>query len=349
MLWIFFLIMSTLLAATAIAVVLPRLVLRVRTAGYVCRDRGVRRLNTPSGSAIVCEPAYLHRGALLQYCLARQKNGVLFVGKWAKDVICAEYDLYVYDCRGKILRLLSVRELPRAGRGERISLPQDTGFVSPALRSVNGEAQPSSRGVGPQLLYGALLVLFLAAAVTAEALFCDLAFSHLLAEGGFFFPQGSASFLTDIFFLSAAVLLVAVFSLFGAKQLFAYLRGRRRSPRAAKRSVLRRARLALGNLFYRVRNGIVSLGSCRAALALRKKWRAFRRAAGERLKPLREKFRRLEREKKTEATPPSEAASAETEGGAPAQQAQQTEQSQQAAPERQAADPQAAEENGEER
>ena len=273
MFWTFFFIIGTLLTATAVAVVLPRLVLLARTAGYVCRDRGIRKLNTPNGIAVVCEPAPAYRSALRQYCLARSQEGVQFVGKWSDEVICAEYDLYAYDGCGRAISLISVKELPQNGIGKRIALPKDTAFVSPALRNVNGESRAVARAWKAQLLLSLPLVLFLTAAVAIESLLCELSFSHLIADGDFYFASGAASFLTGSVFFAAAVQAVAVFLVFGAKKLLAYLRERRPLRRLGQLRAVGKARFAIGNLYYRVRNFFASLLTGKVALSVKRKFR----------------------------------------------------------------------------
>lgn len=253
--FIFLLICGTLLTGTVVAAVLPRLVVYARSGGYVCRDRGIRKVNTPEGSVIVCEPAPQYRHALRQFVLGRVGRETVFIGRWAEHVRYAEYDLYVYDRRGKAMKVLSVRELPQGGKGGKIALPQDTGFVSPALRAIDASPRTSRPQLQPffRSLY---IVLFLTGMLFLQTLFFEIGFSHLLEEGAYYLPAGSAGFLFAMLFLSAATLAVTAFSLFGARALLArLLGGKQRSVRGAMphypkvRSLVTKIYFALSNLF----------------------------------------------------------------------------------------------------
>lgn len=273
-LYILFLIFGTLLISAAVCLVLPRLVVMVAMSGHVCRDRGIRRINAPHGSAIVCEPAPDMRRALEQYAVARTEGKTVFVGKWAPSVVYAEYDLYLYGGSGRKLKLLSVKELPSAKRGQRIPLPIDTLFVSPALRSVNGEAvRPAKRSFKP-LLWAAALALFCAVALLLHALVFEIGFSHLFRDG-FFLPEGSASFLIVMFLLSAATEFVAVFLLFFTKSLLSRRRGEGKAARygaySGPRLLFARVGCAFSNFGLRLKHSrpVLAAGRLATRLSLR--------------------------------------------------------------------------------
>lgn len=295
MFWIFFLLIGMILIAVAAVLVVPRLVLFARTADHTPRDRGVRKVNTPHGSVIVYEPDPAYRGALFQFALARSgefvsvegklakdasRRGerVTFAGKWAKNVYCAEYALYIYDSRGKILALKTVREFPKAGVGQRFELPCDTGSVSPVLLSINGGKENLLPLGKRSLLMAGALVGFLTALQVCAALLFEIGFSHLFSEEAFYLPGGTFAFLGIALVLSAATCAVAVFVLFGGKRLFSKLFSGRRVSRFRALGIVRLGKRALFALF----NAYAILKTSKCALAVRR----FFRAARERLTKL---------------------------------------------------------------
>ncbi len=257
---------------TVCAAVLPKLLLAVRGAGYAARDRGIRKLNFPAGSAVVYEPSSAFSFALEQYLVARIGEDAVFLGKWKKDVLYCEYDLYVYDRSRRIIGILNVRELPKNGRGEQIALPKDTGSVSPALRAVNETALPrSEKNFRRSLPAMIATALFLTLLLSLQALLFEICFFRLLSGEGSLLPEGGAGFVSLMTFLSAATVSVTVFLLFCLKRAAAGLRRLGGGISKGGAATLSRLVSRTKNLFYSVRNLFVLFYTSRFMLALRRK------------------------------------------------------------------------------
>lgn len=268
MIYLLVLIAGFLLYAALIAYLLPKGVRILRAAGHVRQDRGVRRANTPLGSLIVCEPSPAARGALEQYVLRRHGEEVVLLCKWKEHVAYAEYDLYLYDRRGKTVDVFKIKERVTAGMGERHGLPAEVCSVSPEITAVNGERTPLRRG-NPlrRLLACGAFTAFFSALTVLWALFAELSFSHLLGEEGQGFPAGTAGFAIGMFFFAAAVYAVAVFALFWGKELLRGA-GQRRGVRLPLSFLV-----PVGNFFLRVGNFFRGIPYSKPCLALAAKCR----------------------------------------------------------------------------
>lgn len=253
--WIGFLTISFGFVTVLALCVLPRLVLLLHAAGYVCRDRGIRKVNVPRGCVLVCEPSVEARAYLEQYAVARLSGSVVFTGKWREEVESAEYELFCYDGAGTLIKTVLVKEYAER---QRVPLPGAACFVSPELISVNGKAcARAPRSLGALLRFAGALLLFCWLLLCFCSLCCEVGFSHLFSAGVYFLPEGGWEYL--------AAVCAAIFA--GCAAVFAAILFKARFPHGKKTRVRKSAEkktgrfpLRAGNAAYRFLNLFTGAG-----------------------------------------------------------------------------------------
>ncbi len=153
--------------------VYPRLTLRAvwrtrrrETSG----DRGVRKLVFPGGRAIVYEPIPAIRRFIRRYALIKQ-DGCTYIQCRIHDGIAhIRYDVISYDCRGRLLDVLTVSEMiTEAGYTARVRLPRETAYARVDLQKAdamyNGRGAAGHCSLAGMAVYACLTVATSVAAV----------------------------------------------------------------------------------------------------------------------------------------------------------------------------------------
>lgn len=183
--WILFLILGTAFTVSVAAVALPKLVFRAYACGFRQTDRGVEKYNLPHGNVVVAEPLPAYRNVLRQYLLVREKEAVFFLGKWDREILFVDYDLVIFDARGKVLSVLNVKQLLKPGyRLQKVALPIGACSVSVLLNAVD-DRKYKQVYPAPQrafFLYSGAIVALAAALAAFQAFLFETAFSHLFSE-----------------------------------------------------------------------------------------------------------------------------------------------------------------------
>lgn len=169
--WIVWFIMGVAAILLFTALVIPRVMLKVRAATLPLRDKAVGRLTDAQGDVLCYAPADSVRPYISRYFIARDGEGMYFRGEWARLSAYAAYELTVFNAAGKILDIYRVTEKFNSGRETHITrLPEGTDYVALRLLCVDdtpipAEPQPLRRSYAVWLA-----VLCLCLSVAADLL-----------------------------------------------------------------------------------------------------------------------------------------------------------------------------------
>lgn len=112
-------------------VVLPRVFLSAKYGVKYTRDRGIKRRDEVNGTSLVFEPEEKWREYINQYALVERNGQKQLVCKLDKVNTYLEYDVAVFDCLKRVIKVLRVKDFVDGSEYTKVvNLPEDTSYLS---------------------------------------------------------------------------------------------------------------------------------------------------------------------------------------------------------------------------
>lgn len=135
---VFFVFISIVFYVFCVSSFLPRTMIKLKFIPEEIKDRGLKKFIFDNGRSIVYEPSPEIRKYVHQYTLMEMYGTKFIKCKIAANINSINYDVIVFDCRGKMIDIVGVREnISEPGYTSTVGLPADTSYASIVLRKVD--------------------------------------------------------------------------------------------------------------------------------------------------------------------------------------------------------------------